>query len=191
MSEGSTAPRIVLVGTDFSEASGRAIAEACRMASADAELHVLHVGVPRAGKVQVDIGDEREILSLEGASDRLKQYVRELAPQLRGTVPLPTRPVTTHIGIGDPAEQIAQLAADIDADLVVVATHGRRGLRRLILGSVAEAVVRLCGCSVHVVRPKDHPGSAEALGIAAPAGRAQRGDPAALIWSGEGAEGND
>ena len=55
------------------------------------------------------------------------------------------------------AEEIAQLAADLEADLVVVGTHGRRGLSRLLLGSTAEATVRLAPCPVLVVRPKAVP----------------------------------
>jgi len=50
---------------------------------------------------------------------------------------------------------VAQLASDLEAELVVVGTHGRRGLRRLLLGSVAEGVVRLSPCPVLVVRPRE------------------------------------
>jgi hypothetical protein len=56
-----------------------------------------------------------------------------------------------------PAHEIAQLASDLEADLVVVGTHGRRGASRLLLGSVAEGVVRLAPCAVLVVRPKAPP----------------------------------
>ena len=50
--------------------------------------------------------------------------------------------------------EIAQLAADLQADLVVVGTHGYRGVQRLLLGSIAEATVRLSPTPVLVVRPK-------------------------------------
>jgi hypothetical protein len=63
--------------------------------------------------------------------------------------------IVTHVRLDAPAEEIAQLAADLEADLVVVGTHGRRGLSRMLMGSVAEGVVRLSPCTVLVVRPKD------------------------------------
>jgi hypothetical protein len=65
--------------------------------------------------------------------------------------------VISHLRLEAPAEEIAQTAADLEADLVVVGTHGRRGISRLLLGSVAEAVVRLAPCPVFVVRPKALP----------------------------------
>jgi nucleotide-binding universal stress UspA family protein len=60
---------------------------------------------------------------------------------------------TMHLQLLDPAHAIAQLASDLEANLVVVGTHGRKGLSRFLLGSVAEAVVRLSPCPVLVVRP--------------------------------------
>jgi hypothetical protein len=54
-----------------------------------------------------------------------------------------------------PAAAIAQLAADLEADLVLVGTHGRRGFSRVLLGSVAEGVVRLAPCPVMVMRPRE------------------------------------
>ncbi|HYP91237.1 MAG TPA: universal stress protein, partial [Polyangiaceae bacterium] len=63
----------------------------------------------------------------------------------------------THIRFDSVADEIAQLAADLDADLVVVGTHGRRGVSRLLLGSSAEATVRLSPCPVLVMRPKAVP----------------------------------
>ncbi len=62
-----------------------------------------------------------------------------------------------HLRLEAPAQEIAQIAADLEADLVIVGTHGRRGISRLLLGSVAEAVVRLAPCPVFVVRPKALP----------------------------------
>jgi hypothetical protein len=56
---------------------------------------------------------------------------------------------------GEPAEFIVKLANAVDADLIVVGTHGRRGVSRLLLGSVAAQVVRDATMSVSVVRPSD------------------------------------
>jgi nucleotide-binding universal stress UspA family protein len=64
--------------------------------------------------------------------------------------------VTVQYGAvqGVPAEAIVAQAQQIRADLVVVGTHGRKGLDRLILGSVAESVVRGAHCSVLTVKPR-------------------------------------
>jgi nucleotide-binding universal stress UspA family protein len=63
---------------------------------------------------------------------------------------------------GPPASTIAETAAEEEADLVVVGTHGRSGLDRLIVGSVAERVVRLATCPVLVVKTADTVARADA-----------------------------
>lgn len=60
--------------------------------------------------------------------------------------------IDTEVRTGDPAEEI--VAAARPGDVLVIGTHGRRGLSRLLLGSIAESVVRHAGCSVMVVRPR-------------------------------------
>lgn len=64
--------------------------------------------------------------------------------------------VVIHAIVGRPADEIVWLAAHLSADAIIMGTHGRRGLRRMLLGSVAEKVVRLAGCQVHVLREKSH-----------------------------------
>jgi universal stress protein A len=54
---------------------------------------------------------------------------------------------------GDPAQVIISVAREIGADLIVIATHGRRGLAHLIMGSVTEKVVREAPCTVLTIRP--------------------------------------
>lgn len=66
----------------------------------------------------------------------------------------PFERVTTHIRLYDAAASICQLAADVEADLVVVGTYGHRGAKRFLVGSIAEATVRLAPCPVLVVRPR-------------------------------------
>ena len=56
--------------------------------------------------------------------------------------------------MGDPGVEVLQLAKRLRADLIVMATHGRKGLRHLVLGSVAERVVREAPCPVLTVKPK-------------------------------------
>ena len=65
---------------------------------------------------------------------------------------------------GDPASQIVELATKEQADLIVMSSHGRTGLGRLIMGSVAESVLRQAACPVLVVKPNTQVASAEAVG---------------------------
>ncbi len=74
------------------------------------------------------------------------------------------RPINPHIPVrhvfleGDPAEEIVQYAAKAGMDLIVMGTHGRTGLERLLMGSVAEKVMREASCSVLVVKlPRAQP----------------------------------
>jgi hypothetical protein len=85
--------------------------------------------------------------------ERTQQRVEAMAATLRKRQ---IRRVVAHFRRGSPAYGVAQLASDLDADLVVVGSHGHRGIERLFLGSVAERVARLARCPVWIVRPKDH-----------------------------------
>jgi nucleotide-binding universal stress UspA family protein len=67
---------------------------------------------------------------------------------------LESRHPRAEVRIGSPAAEIVAAASDLHADLVCIGTHGRGGLARVILGSVAELVVRQAPCPVLTVRPK-------------------------------------
>jgi universal stress protein family protein len=108
-----------------------------------AELHFLHV--------RTAARDEAE---LEGARVELEGW---LAARLQGADSVPhTVKVVAHEASGNPADLIVETASDLLTRLVVVGTHGRTGLQRMVMGSVAEAVVRNAGCPVLVVRPLMH-----------------------------------
>lgn len=64
--------------------------------------------------------------------------------------------IAGHIGVGPPADQILQLASDVEADLIVVGAHGRKALARMMKGSVSQSVVKRAPCAVLVARPKDY-----------------------------------
>jgi nucleotide-binding universal stress UspA family protein len=92
---------------------------------------------------------------VDTARTMLSDEVRAMrASHLDGTDTVPLT-CNVHVRLGDPAWHITSLAAELRADLVVVGTHGRRGLDRLLIGSVAERVVRTAPCPVLVVRPVD------------------------------------
>jgi nucleotide-binding universal stress UspA family protein len=153
----SAHPFTIVVGIDFSPLSDRALDHALEMASlrAGAEVHVLYVepdlwvGATFAAAPQPPSVEEHLRRVQQRATERVDAIPRELDKRR-------IRRVVAHFRRGAPAENVAQLAADLDADLVVVGSHGHRGLERLFLGSVAERVSRLARCPVWIVRPKDH-----------------------------------
>ena len=65
-------------------------------------------------------------------------------------------PVETHIRPGPPASEIVAMAKELNVDIIVIATHGRTGLKHVLLGSVAEHVIRRAPCPVLVVREREH-----------------------------------
>jgi universal stress protein A len=125
----------ILVATDFGSSSLRAVHFAAELAlRLEAQLTVLHV-VQEAGPQ-----DDRE----RGAKRELDGFLEDLS---RG----PTRSQGV-IRIGDPAREIVAYAHESECDLLVVGTHGRSGLSRLLLGSVAERIVRTSAVPVLSVR---------------------------------------
>jgi nucleotide-binding universal stress UspA family protein len=139
----------VVVGVDFSELSREAVRVATSLAraSGDAELHLVHVLAP-----PVMTGDVPVTLPLEGmaqtARANLARLNAETLAQAGGV------PVIARVVVGVPQEVVPKLAGELRADLVVVGTHGRTGLSRLVFGSVAEAIVRRAPCSVLTVKPR-------------------------------------
>ena len=166
-------PCIIVVGVDYSDLSRLALREALTLASerAGSELHAVHVET--ASRWIPGRGGSREVFaeslppetagtaSFAEASQRLGLFVGQAVAAFQETQQLPegasTVRVVTHVRTSAPSSEIAQLAADLEADLVVVGTHGRAGLARFVLGSVAHAVVSLAPCPVLVVRPKEIP----------------------------------
>jgi nucleotide-binding universal stress UspA family protein len=123
--------RQILVATDFSQTADAAVHVAHAYARAfGARLHVFHVTWP----------DEHGLTTL---------FAR-LTSELGSDVPVV---VASHRG--DPAEEIVRYARGHNIDLIVLGTHGRTGVSRLILGSVAERVIRTAPCPVLSVPPAD------------------------------------
>jgi nucleotide-binding universal stress UspA family protein len=137
---------IILAAVDFSDSSTAVVEQALGVAQRrrPVELHFLHVN--QSAKDDDEGREGRRFEQLEWLGARLPQE----EGALDGIV------VNAHEANGDPWRTIVQMASDLVADLVVVGTHNRKGLERLMMGSVAEAVSRHCGCSVLVVRRKSH-----------------------------------
>jgi nucleotide-binding universal stress UspA family protein len=136
----------ILAAIDYGEASTSVVEQAISVARKHGlcTLHFLHVNQFSAEDEDGQEGLRFELLEWLGA--RLPQTDEELA----GIT------VVAHEACGEPWRAIVQMASDLLIDLVIMGTHGRKGVRRLMLGSVAEAVSRHCGCSVLVVRRKVH-----------------------------------
>ncbi len=129
----------VLIATDFGPASTHALRMAADLASSlDARLSVVHVVAPAPYPYPVPPSDE--------AVAKARGELEDLAESLGGKA-------STILREGRPAEEIAAVAAEIEADLVVIGSRGRRGIRRALLGSVAEAVVRLAPAPVLTFHP--------------------------------------
>ncbi len=141
-------PKRILAPVDFSACSRAAVEWASRFAVAVAAtvdvLHVWETPVHVGPEMLVHIPGERtqtlgQFTGLRARGEMERFLAMTEQPQV----------VRGRIESGDPVEVIVRLAGDYD--LVVVGTHGRTGVQRLILGSVAERVVRLAPCAVAVV----------------------------------------
>lgn len=147
----------IVVAVDFSELSDRALFAALELSQshANSELHVVTVGNEDTGAVLLP-GPTLRVLPQEEAEAEACKHVDEVVKRFteqHGALTLER--VAVYVTSGYPAERIVALATAVDADIIVLGTHGRTGFKRIALGSVAEEVVRRAPCTVHVVRPRD------------------------------------
>jgi nucleotide-binding universal stress UspA family protein len=140
----------ILCATDFSEEGQAAEARALELARAlGAELVYVHVNVetPLYGEAAFAMADVERVYEAQRrwAEDTLR--ARAAAAEKAGVRP------RAVLRVGVPFEQIVAAAGEEAADMIVIGTHGRSGINRLLMGSVAERVVRLAPCPVLTVRP--------------------------------------
>ncbi|GAB5536946.1 MAG: universal stress protein [Rubricoccaceae bacterium] len=145
--------RHILVPRDFSPPSESALVVALRLAArADATLHLVHVDV----LAEDPYGTPSEAA---GPATRLRERLKGLIDHDRSDgVPFDPKSVRMEHAVFHEVAAgptIAQHAADIEADLIVMGRHARRGLGRAVLGSVAEHLVREAPCPVATVVPSD------------------------------------
>jgi nucleotide-binding universal stress UspA family protein len=148
---GKTESGIVLVGIDFGGLSEGALRVAAGLAprGSGRELHMVHV-LPLAPAGRVDDPPAERAVGFVVKTDEVRASLDALGALVAGTVDR----LLVHIRVGRPDVEIAQLASDLAADLIVVGTHGRKGIERLLLGSVAETLVRYAPCPVLAYRPR-------------------------------------
>lgn len=140
----------ILVATDFSEHSDKAVRYGAAMAKKlEAELHLLHVVQPTPvmyeegmyfptdADEQLEAAAQQQLQTLEVAGSEGVAIVRQVVR-------------------GAPFVEILRYAKDQSVNLIVVGTHGRGAIAHILLGSVAERVVRKAACPVLVVRDQEH-----------------------------------
>jgi nucleotide-binding universal stress UspA family protein len=147
----------IVVGTDFSDIADLALENAFNLASREerAEVHVISAVQHLDEFVQMDLPDSPAYrLPLDEAQEKLEAHVGARVAEWQERTGKTFSRCVTHLSTEFPATGITQLGIDLDAQLIIVGTHGRRGLKRFMLGSVAEAVVRMAEAPVLIVRPK-------------------------------------
>ena len=150
--------RQVLVATDFSECSDRAVAQARELASRfGATLHVLHVVTEPMREMWSSYAPGAEFLEIVHRLEA--EACRRIERQMAASGVQPGRPVISTAW-GDAAEQILKYAASRRIELIVCGTHGRHGWDHVMMGSVAERLVRLAPCPVLTVHAAERGESA-------------------------------
>jgi universal stress protein A len=142
-----TVPTTILVPTDFSEYANAALDYATTLAGKlGAKVHLVHVLELPLFAAEMDFGLTRSTVDdlLSGSQKELDRLASTYATTCAFAPP--------HLEVGDARSQIERVAVETKADLVIMATHGRRGLKRVLLGSVADAIVRVAPCPVLLVR---------------------------------------
>ncbi len=144
-------PKTILVPTDLSDGAEQALDYACELAAMlGATIHLVNVigipalGVPELGLAMTSTVIDQIMIDNQTALDKLAESKR-CTSQI-GQVMLKT---------GDAKDVINQTAKELGADLIVMSTHGRRGLSRALLGSVTEVVVRTAPCPVLTIHVQD------------------------------------
>lgn len=135
--------RTVVVPVDFSDDSLAAVDTALELVAEPSGVQVVHV-LPEASMMDPD----PVWLEIDNAN-RAERTVEALQQRLPGEK---YEKIQFEVEFGDPGYRIADFAQRVAADLVVIPSHGRTGLGRMLLGSVTERVIRLSHCPVLVLR---------------------------------------
>jgi len=144
--------KTIVCPTDFSAASEAGLRYATSLAcDSGAKIVILHVIVD-VDENQLKYGGTEVAFSADGSfgHPELKKLLSEVVPADPGVK------CEHRLVVGDPAREIVSVAKEMEADMIVMSTHGRTGLTRLLMGSVAEVVVRRAACPVLTVKePQD------------------------------------
>jgi nucleotide-binding universal stress UspA family protein len=144
--------RSILLPTDFSECASCALAYATSLArefkASIICVHVIEPVVPTVGYTGIT-----EPLPIADISDQLEDSAGRELPKVAECEECAGLEIEEVIVHGDAAAEIVRVAKEREVDLIVIASHGRTGLGRMLFGSTAEEVVRHASCPVLVVKP--------------------------------------
>ena len=143
-------PKVVLAATDFSDVSLKAVTHGLRLAQqAGAEFHLLHIvdsndvpddlisRIPKGSSLRQEINEE--------SSWRLEEFLKSLGGH--------RTQIQVHLSWGTPWQEIRRISRHQAADLIVIGTVGRSGIKGLLIGNTAEKVLDTCDCSILTVKP--------------------------------------
>jgi nucleotide-binding universal stress UspA family protein len=185
----SKKPYVVVAGVDFSAEATRALRVAFGQAvqRVPAELHVVYACMavnpdPTVSLAPVAGFTGLPVLSMDEQRQRLTKYLDEELADHPELAKAEIR-VFGHVLVDTPSLGISRLASELEADLIVIGTHGLHGVARWLLGSVAEGVVRQAPCPILVVPPE--PGKLQVPAIEPPCPRcvaARQASQGADLW---------
>jgi nucleotide-binding universal stress UspA family protein len=138
----------IVVPVDFAENTGKLVAYACYMAEKlTATIHFIHVVTAYPGDVMIGapFADEFREKMYFAAEERMANLVQDTKEKFPGC--------SGQAVNGEPVEKIVELAEAADADMIIISTHGAKGLEKILLGSVAERVLKRAHCPVLIMNP--------------------------------------
>lgn len=136
----------VVAPVDFTDASINVVKTALSMVESPDDVHIVHVVRPMDNVVPgIEIAAMDEGSRIDSIQDRFEEYLATHGfPRVHSTVL-----------VGDPASEITEFADKINSELIVISSHGFHGIKRFLLGSVAENIVRHAHCPVLILRRDD------------------------------------
>lgn len=140
-------PKTILVPTDFSDCADEALEYALKLAKPlDATVRIMHAYLVPAAGWEGDWAPPPDMITQLEANIRAK--LDAILSKAQRTLPS----TTSTLFNGDPRDAVLKAAGDLNADLIVMGSHGRRGIARALLGSVTEHVLRRAPCAVLAIR---------------------------------------
>jgi nucleotide-binding universal stress UspA family protein len=138
----------IIVPVDFAENTGKLVTYACYMAERlAATIHFVHVVAAYPGDVMIGapFAEEYRDKVYFAAEERMANLLHDTKEHCLGC--------TGQTINGEPVEKIIEIAEEKDADLIIISTHGAKGLEKILLGSVAERVLKRAHCPVLIMNP--------------------------------------
>ena len=143
----------IVLATDFSDTSKDAGYHALLLAHThNAKLKALHVFDTSAWNTPSHFYLTKEGYRLTENQEEIRQRGKDILKELAESFDIEVETIFTE---GDPGHEIVRVVEEVNADLVVLGTHGYTGWKRFTLGSVAEFVVKYAPCDVFVTRPRE------------------------------------